>query len=277
MSSRRNFWVFRSIITYCRNTISVLLSTFFIFLFNNLPSPSLLDIATMVNTEAARTAVGIIGNVISIGLFASPIPTFVKILKAKSVEDFKPDPYVATVLNCAMWCFYGLPLVHPDSFLVITINGCGLIIEIIYVTVFFLYSPWSKRRRILIALVIEIIFFACVVFVTLHFFHTTKERSTIIGTVCIVLNVLMYASPLTVMRMVIRTRSVKYMPFTLSVANFCNGVVWMIYALLKFDLFILIPNGLGTFFGLGQLILYASYYRSTQWDRRAREAELFYA
>lgn len=39
MSSRRNFWVFRSIITYCRNTISVLLSTFFIFLFNNLPSP----------------------------------------------------------------------------------------------------------------------------------------------------------------------------------------------------------------------------------------------
>lgn len=72
-------------------------------------------------------------------------PTFLKIMKVKSVEDFKPDPYVATVLNCAMWCFYGFPFVHPDSFLVITINGCGLIIEIIYVTIFFLYSPWSKR------------------------------------------------------------------------------------------------------------------------------------
>ena len=72
-------------------------------------------------------------------------PTFIKIMKAKSVEDFKPDPYVATVVNCAMWCFYGFPFVHPDSFLVITINGCGLIIEIAYVTIFFLYSPWSKR------------------------------------------------------------------------------------------------------------------------------------
>ena len=33
----------------------------------------------------------------------------------------------------------------------------------------------------------------------------------------------------------IKTKSVKYMPFTLSLANFCNGIVWAIYALLKFD------------------------------------------
>lgn len=72
-------------------------------------------------------------------------PTFLKIRKAKSVEDFKPDPYLATVLNCAMWCFYGLPFVHPDSLLVITINGSGLIIEIIYVTFFFIYSSSSNR------------------------------------------------------------------------------------------------------------------------------------
>ena len=73
-------------------------------------------------------------------------PTFIKIHKATAVESFKPDPYVtAVILSCAMWCFCGMPFVHPDNLLVITINGFGFIFEIIYITIFFFYSPWSKR------------------------------------------------------------------------------------------------------------------------------------
>ncbi|CAI9757491.1 unnamed protein product [Fraxinus pennsylvanica] len=72
-------------------------------------------------------------------------PTFIKIWKGKSVQGFKPDPYVATVLNCAMWVFYGLPIVHPDSLLVFTINGIGFVIEIAYITIFLLFSNWAMR------------------------------------------------------------------------------------------------------------------------------------
>ncbi|KAB1201858.1 Bidirectional sugar transporter SWEET5 [Morella rubra] len=177
-----------------------------------------------------------------------------------------------------MWCFYGLPFVHPDSLLVITINGSGLIIEIIYVTFFFIYSSSSNRRKIIIALVTEIIFFAMVVLITLKIFHTTKDRSMTVGILCVCFNIVMYASPLTVMRMVIKTKSVKYMPFFLSLANLCNGLVWVVYSLLKFDLYILIPNALGAFSGLLQLILYASYYRTTEWDNRTQsETQLFQA
>ena len=43
-----------------------------------------------------------------------------------------------------------------------------------------------------------------------------------------------------VQRQVIRTKSVKYMPFSLSLANFANGIVWSIYALIKFDVNILV-------------------------------------
>ncbi|ONH90814.1 hypothetical protein PRUPE_8G076100 [Prunus persica] len=219
----------------------------------------------MVNLEAIRIIVGIIGNVISFFLFTSPFTTFLKIIKQKSVGEFKADPYVATLLNCAMWSFYGMPFVHPDSVLVVTINGCGFVIELIYIAIFLTYSS-NAKRRILIALLVEVIFFAVVVFVTLHFLHTTKGRSMIIGILCIVFNIIMYASPLTIMKMVIKTKSVKYMPFTLSLANFCNGIVWLIYALIKFDPYILVPNGLGSISGLVQLILYATYYKTTNWD-----------
>lgn len=61
------------------------------------------------------------------------------------MEEFKPDPYIATVLNCLFWCLYGMPFVHPDSLLVVTINGVGLVLELAYLAVFFIYAQ-SKNR-----------------------------------------------------------------------------------------------------------------------------------
>ncbi|KAE8694560.1 Bidirectional sugar transporter SWEET6a [Hibiscus syriacus] len=106
---------------------------------------------------------------------------------------------------------------------------------------------------------------AAVVVITLIVFKTTKKRSMFVGILCVVFNIGMYVSPLTVMSMVIKTKSVKYMPFTLSLFNVLNGIVWMIYALLKFDINVLIPNGLGSLSGMIQLILYAWFYK-TNWD-----------
>ncbi|KAJ0047830.1 hypothetical protein Pint_15419 [Pistacia integerrima] len=115
-------------------------------------------------------------------------------------------------------------------------------------------------------LLFEVVFAAVVVFVTLFFFHTLKDRAMVVGIVCIIFNVIMYTSPLTVMKMVIKTKSVKYMPFTLSLANFLNGCIWVLYAILKFDPYVLIPNALGTLSGIVQLVLYAVFYRTTNWD-----------
>lgn len=75
-------------------------------------------------------------------------PTMVAIIKQKSVGNFKPDPYIATVLNCLVWTFYGLPFVHPDSTLVITINSAGAAIELFYVLIFVTFSSWGKRVRV---------------------------------------------------------------------------------------------------------------------------------
>ncbi|CAL1406471.1 unnamed protein product [Linum trigynum] len=220
----------------------------------------------MVDTMFVRTIVGIIGNVISFFLFLSPVPTFVKIFKQKTVQDFKADPYVTTLLNCAMWSLYGMPFVKPDSLLVITINGFGFFLELFYVAFFFFFSPWDKRRKLIITLLIEAVFFIGVLLITLLAFHAPPKRAMFVGLLCIIFNILMYAAPLTVMKMVIKTKSVKYMPFFLSLAGFCNGIVWTLYALLKFDINILIPNGLGSLSALVQLILYAIYYRTTNWD-----------
>ncbi|KAL0440886.1 UNVERIFIED_CONTAM: Bidirectional sugar transporter SWEET5 [Sesamum radiatum] len=114
-----------------------------------------------------------------------------------------------------------------------------------------------------IALLLEAIFFAIVVVITLIGLHGTKSRSLFVGILC---------------KRVIKTKSVKYMPFSLSLANFANGIVWSIYALIKLDPFVLVPNGLGTLSGLVQLVLFATYYRTTKWgdeeDTNKQEIEL---
>lgn len=61
------------------------------------------------------------------------------------MEGFSPIPYLATLLNCMMWVLYGIPLVHPHSLLVVTINGTGLLLQTIYLTIFILYSTPPAR------------------------------------------------------------------------------------------------------------------------------------
>uniref|UniRef100_A0A803L8P0 Bidirectional sugar transporter SWEET n=1 Tax=Chenopodium quinoa TaxID=63459 RepID=A0A803L8P0_CHEQI len=217
----------------------------------------------MVSPNAIRNTLGIIGNVISFGLFLSPVPTFLRIIKNKSVEEFKPDPYLCTVINCLFWCLYGLPFVHPNNILVTTINGIGLGIELIYLAIFLTYASNSKRKFIAWVLLGEVVLFVAVVLLTLFIFHNTDKRTIFVGAFCVVFNVSMYFSPLTVMRKVMRTKSVEYMPFFLTLAGFLNGVCWTAYAFIHIDFWMVVPNGLGAISGIIQLILYGTYYKTT--------------
>ncbi|KAJ4729196.1 Bidirectional sugar transporter SWEET [Melia azedarach] len=218
----------------------------------------------MVSAETARNIVGIIGNVVSFGLFLSPAPTFWRIIKRKDVEEFHPYAYIATCLNCMLWIFYGLPVIHPDSTLVVTINAVGLVLELIYLSIFCWYDRQKKGRKVVaLGLSGEVIFVAIVAMIALLAFHTHKTRSMFVGILCDIFNIIMYGSPLTIWHKVIKTKSVEYMPFFLSLANFSNGCIWTAYALIKLDYYILISNGLGAILGLIQLVIYACYYKMT--------------
>jgi solute carrier family 50 protein (sugar transporter) len=63
----------------------------------------------------------------------------------------------------------------------------------------------------------------------------------------------MYAAPLGVMRQVLRTKSVQFMPLPLSAMSFVNCVVWSVYSFYVQDVYIGVPNYLGVLFTAAQV------------------------
>nr|WME85014.1 transporter SWEET16 [Impatiens uliginosa] len=214
--------------------------------------------------------VGIIGNIISLLVFTSPLSTFRKVVKNKSTENYKCHPYITTLLSTSLWTFYGL--LKPDM-LVITVNGAGAFLQFIYVTLFIVYAPRNvKLKSLKLVGVLNVVFMGSVIAVTFFAFHGNL-RKTFVGFLCSALTIGMYAAPMTVMRTVVKTKSVEYMPFFLSFFLFLNGSVWSVYAVLVKDYFIGVPNSIGFILGSTQLILYAIYKKKSSKSDEDKENE----
>jgi len=209
--------------------------------------------------DSTLLIIGIIGNIISVLVFVSPIPTFWRIVRTRSTEEFEPAPYVLTLLNSLLWFYYGIT--KPDGLLIATVNGFGAVMETIYVALFLVYAADHATRVKAAKLVItlDIGFFGFIFATTTFAIGGLDMKILIIGLICACLNVFMYGSPLAAVRTVISSKSVEYMPFFLSFFLFLNGGVWATYALLDRDVFLGIPNGIGFFLGGIQLIIYATY------------------
>ncbi|MCD7455816.1 hypothetical protein HAX54_029739 [Datura stramonium] len=201
--------------------------------------------------------IGVIGNIISILMFLSPVETFKRIVKNRSTEDFDSLPYICTLLNSSLWTYYGI--IKPGSYLVSTVNGFGVIVETIYIALFLRFAHQKLRNKTAILVGVLNVGILATTLLLAQFLLHGQMRINVIGFLSTGLNIIMYSSPLGVMKMVVTTKSVEYMPFLLSVFLFLNGGVWTLYAVLVSDWFLGVPNGMGLFLGAVQLVVYAIY------------------
>ncbi|XP_044462417.1 bidirectional sugar transporter SWEET2a-like [Mangifera indica] len=203
-------------------------------------------------------AAGVAGNLFAFVLFVSPIPTFRRILRNQSTEQFSGLPYIYALLNCLICLWYGTPLVSPGIILVATVNSIGAVFQLIYVSIFISYAENAKKLKMSGFLIAVFALFGIIVFVSLKFFYT-DERRAFVGYLSVASLISMFASPLFVIQLVIKSRSVEYMPFYLSLSTFLMSLSFFVYGMLKDDPFISLPNGIGTLLGIVQLMLYAHY------------------
>ncbi|KAM1183854.1 hypothetical protein ACFX19_002158 [Malus domestica] len=171
-----------------------------------------------------RLVIGVMGNAAALLLFAAPTLTMSRIVRKKSTEGFSCVPYVTTLLNCLLYTWYGLPVIKVTA-----------------------------------TVIPAIVMFCITAIISAVVFHDHQHRKVFVGSVAIVASVSMYASPLVVVKQVILTKNVEYMPFYVSLFSFISSSLWMAYGLLSHDIFVASPNLVGTPLSILQLVLYCKY------------------
>lgn len=66
-------------------------------------------------------------------------------MKKKSTENYKGLPYITTLLSTSLWSYYGL--LKTGGLLIVTVNGVGAALHVIYVALFLIYAPNNVKVR----------------------------------------------------------------------------------------------------------------------------------
>ncbi|KAK4786994.1 hypothetical protein SAY86_010827 [Trapa natans] len=208
-----------------------------------------------------RLAVGVMGNAASLLLYATPVLTFRTVLRRKSIGEFSSIPYILALLNCLLYTWYGLPVVSNrwENLPVVTINGVGIILELSFIFIYICFAPTRRKVAVAGATTTVALVFSIFAIISALVFHDHQHRKMFIGSIGVVASVAMYGSPLVAVRQVIKTKSVEFMPFHLSLFSFLASSLWMAYGLLSCDLFLASPNLVGSPLGILQLLLYCIY------------------
>ncbi|XP_049343029.1 bidirectional sugar transporter SWEET9-like [Solanum verrucosum] len=207
-------------------------------------------------------AFGVLGNIVSFFVFLSPLPTFYKMYKKKSTEGYQSIPCVVALFSAMLWIYYAF--LKTNTTLLITINTFGCFVEIIYVGFYLFYASKEARvQTIKLLLLLVVGGFGAIVLVS-QFLFEGAVRVQVVGWICLVCSLCVFVAPLCIVKQVIKTKSVEYMPFLLSVFLTLSAVMWFFYGLLLKDFNIAIPNVLGFIFGILQMVLYVMYYNKKE-------------
>ncbi|XP_023548379.1 bidirectional sugar transporter SWEET15-like [Cucurbita pepo subsp. pepo] len=200
---------------------------------------------------------GILGNILSIFVYLAPLPTFYRICQKKSTEGFHALPYLVALFSSALWLYYAI--LKTNTFLLITINSFGCVLEFLYLIVFIAFA--ANPVRMLTIRIFAVINLGLLGFILLaiHFIPKRSNAVKVMGWICVAVSISVFAAPLSVLRQVIKTKSVEFLPFSLSFFLTLSAVMWFAYGVFLKDMCIAIPNVVGFILGLLQMLLYAVY------------------
>jgi len=208
----------------------------------------------------------------AIVVFMAPYPTLRQIQKDRSVGNLPLLPYSSMIANCVMWFVYGILTKQTKVWFP---NLVGLFFGLFYFLKFIKYTqpkstslPGTVRQHTqgCLAIIAGSVLWILACYLTVRRKDMWMPYAAgLIGNAAVMFCLLMFASPLSALRTVLRIRSAKSIPLPFTLATILNCFLWSVAGLGEFkDFNIYFPNLLGLAFGLIQVGLkilfdYGSY------------------
>ncbi|KAG7396543.1 hypothetical protein PHYBOEH_002155 [Phytophthora boehmeriae] len=164
--------------------------------------------------------------------------------------------------NAFMWCVYGC--VANSIYPLVVVNCVGVTTSLVFSGIYYLWS--SPQRRLYVrklwvvaatGLLLATVYAAIGVQGGTN--QSPRDVAAILGFMCVAANTCLFAAPLETMGKVIRTKSAASLPISLCIANLTSGALWSVMAICQDDMFVLVPNALGTVLSVVQVSLYIKY------------------
>jgi solute carrier family 50 (sugar transporter) len=175
-------------------------------------------------------------------------------MRDRSVGSLPLLPYSTMIVNGILWFSYGLLKSNPSVW---SCNGLGLVLGIYYFVSYVKYSPTSSP--ILPGTVeqhIQVVGGFALMTVLLILSPIPEDPAPFIGRVGCIICVLLFGSPLVVLRQVIITKDARSIPLPFTIASTVNCFLWTVFGLWQMnDANIYIPNVLGLALCLTQVAL----------------------
>ena len=197
---------------------------------------------------------GWMGSVISVVFFIAPVVPYYNLIKEKITYKETPGILlICSYINCVLWVVYGIKL---SKLQVYTTNSIGGVVTLVWICIFLVFFV---KKHVLKSIGFISLVVVVSVGVFLLFYYVVdpkKDEAKITGYVVMVFNILMYASPGEKIYTVIKTKNYNLIPIYSTIAAFVGCICWLTYGICGSDLSVIVPNSLGLFFGILQIIVY---------------------
>jgi len=202
-----------------------------------------------------------IENLVSIGATLSTILMFLTHLKTpiqihrniNSIYNIPFFPHIMTFFSCTLWEKYGI--LKGDLGMII-VNFTGMIITTHVIFVYY-KNARDLKKKVEKSFTIMIVALICILaYVKLNRGLTSY---TVLGFLSSISSILMFGSPLTTLKKVIKTRDNSSLSIQLLIISILSSGLWTLYGYIINDNFVIVPNGLGCLLAAFQVLIYKIY------------------
>lgn len=190
----------------------------------------------------------------------SPFPDFYRVHKQRATGEVQILPVVMLGTNCWVLSIYAY--MTDDILPLFVVAVSGILTAILFICVFYRWSDDRPAIHRTLAMSAAFITLATTYTILASCGVTGQTRAqigTVAGWITIVAAIGLFASPLATIRRVLHTKSAASMPFTMCVANAINAILWVGFAVVDDDMFVLAPNVVGSALSIAQVVLCIIY------------------